>query len=491
MPPPLSRFHGDEMNNDEMTQREKAIGFLRESEIRWVKGFFTDLRGTLRAISLPAEALYDEGMWTHGKSIDGSSAGFSNVNSSDAYVRPDPDTMKMLPYTSEGLFLARVFMDVLGPDATTPHPSDPRGIARKAEKAVKEAGFSSIWFQPELEFYLFENIDEALLKNDLDDGTFPPGPGTGLTQYQLMDYLESKIPRPNVGGAYVSSPPEDNFDSLRDVFSSMVEEADIPIKFHHHECGSSQVEVEYKFTEGPVYSSDVSMYYKHLAKMTALERGFRPTFMPKPISGDAGNGMHFHIKLEKDGENAFSDIDDEHGLSQTGRYFLGGILEHARALCAVTNPSTNSYRRLVPHSEAPTMVAWGPSNRTALARIPSRGKVGLTDIEIRNPDPLCNPYLTTSLFIFAGLEGIKKKLDPGDPQVDNLYHLSPTQLKKRGITTLPRSLREAVYEFMEDPLIRDSLGEEAFNGYVENLEREIMDYQRRVPQWEIIANFDR
>jgi glutamine synthetase len=263
------------------------------------------------------------------------------------------------------------------------------------------------------------------------------------------------------------------------------------VKYHHHEGGAWQQEIEIKSLQDAVSAGDASVFFKFLAKIMGSMKNLLITFMPKPLPTDAGNGMHVHMELFKDNKPAFYDEHDTYTLSQTARYFIGGMLEHAQGMTAITNPTTNSYKRLVPNFEAPINIAWAVYNRSALVRIPNRaGKKNSIDIEARHPDPSANPYLTFAVLIHAGMDGIKKKIDPGNPVEKNIYAMNKKELKKYGIRRLPRTLHEAIEEFESDEVIQRALGTHASQAFIDIKEEEWNNFLSQISTWDYKKYFN-
>jgi glutamine synthetase len=370
---------------------------------------------------------------------------------------------------------------------------DPRNVAKRADEQVRAKGGDKVWIQPELEFYLLKTREtlarERAVKEAISPGPLgPPEVHTKRFSSDLMLLSDYTIP-PKAG--YFAPVPLDITDAFRNEFSYQLDLLGVPIKYHHHEGGGKQVEIEFKHMPSVKEGADTSVLYKFLSRVVAHRFGFIPTYMPKPLDHDAGNGMHIHQWLERDGRAVFHDPDDEYGLSQEGRYYIGGIMEHARAMCAVTNPTVNSYKRLVPEFEAPVYVAWSPRNRTALIRIPSPfSKKATGDIEVRHPDTSANPYLAFAAVVHAGLDGIRHKTDPGDPILGDVSKLSRGKLKKLGIERLPATLEEALEAMETDDLVRRALGRELFDVVLEMKSRELLEHNVYVSPWEIEHYFD-
>ena len=462
---------------------EKAKKILREKDIKWVQGHFVDIIGNLRVFSMPAKTYLEEGIWKEGIGFDGSSVkGFVTVEHSDMIALPDAQTMLPLPWLYEG-DVARVVMDILNVDDYDYFPGDPRHIARRAMQLIKSMGYDKIELSPELEFYAFK---KSML------------PESDENELKMLMHGEEPIPKgkhPVLGikekEGYFAASPIDSAESFRNMLSEALISSGMDVKYHHHEGGAWQQEIEIKSLPDPVKAGDASIFFKFLAKIMGSMKNLLITFMPKPLPTDAGNGMHVHMELFKNKKSAFFDENDKYMLSQTARYFIGGILEHAKGMTAVTNPTTNSYKRLVPYFEAPINIAWAVYNRSALVRIPNKaGKNNSIDIEARHPDPSANPYLTFAVLIHAGMDGIKKKIDPGDPIEKNIYAMSKKELKKYNIERLPRTLHEAIEELENDEVIQRALGKHASQAFMDIKEEEWNEFLAQISTWDYKKYFN-
>ncbi|MCD6146875.1 MAG: type I glutamate--ammonia ligase [Thermoplasmata archaeon] len=462
---------------------ENAKKILNKENIKWVQGHFVDVMGNLRVFSMPAKTYLEDAIWKEGIGFDGSSVkGFVTVEQSDMIALPDAGTILPLPWFYEG-GVARVVMDVLDVDTYEYFPGDPRHIARRAMQLTESMGYSSIELSPELEFYAFK-------KSNL-----PEGSSSDLEA--LMQGVE-QIPKgkhPVLGikekEGYFASPPTDSAESFRNKLSEALISSGFDVKYHHHEGGAWQQEIEIKALPDAVKAGDASIFFKFLAKIMGSMENLLITFMPKPLPTDAGNGMHVHMELFKGKKSAFFDENDKYMLSQTARYFIGGILEHAKGMTAITDPTTNSYKRLIPNFEAPINIAWAVYNRSALVRIPNRaGKYNSIDIEARHPDPSANPYLTFAVLIHAGMDGIKKKIDPGEPVEKNIYSMNKRELKKHNIKRLPRTLHEAIEEFESDEVVQRALGKHASQAFVDIKEEEWNDFLSQISTWDYRKYFN-
>ncbi len=412
---------------------------IKENNINWVQVHFTDIMGMMRVVHFPSSE-FIENVMDAGFGFDGSSVGFTNVESSDLIGMPDKDTFLILPHTKSS---ARVIADIYSISGK-PFPADPRNILKKAVKKARRMGFDKIMISPEMEFYVIK-----------DDGG---------GEYKIEEKSGYFIP-----------PPMDDAKEYRDELASMIMKSGYNVKYHHHETGINQHEVEVK-TLSAIDAADFCIYFKYLAREIASRYGYKVTFMPKPFSNDAGNGMHAHIVLYSGKKNIFYDENDEYRLSKTARYFIGGILKHSRSIAAIANPTINSYKRLIPNFEAPCYIAWGRFNRSSLIRIPAKKNI---DIEVRNPDGSANPYLLYASLIYAGLDGIKRKIEY-EAIEENLYTMDERELTKRGINKMPSSLMEAIEELENDTFMIRAMGKEAMEIYIERKKEEWRRYMREI-----------
>jgi glutamine synthetase len=386
--------------------------------------------------------------------FDGSSiSGFNRIEESDMIAMPDPSTFRLLPWrTGETHKVGRVFCDVLKPGGE-PYEGDPRYVMKRALQRAQDMGFDHYYLGPELEFFLFKD----------DQGT------------EVLDK----------GGYFDLTTLDVASDFRRDVVFTL-RDLGIPVEYTHHEVGPSQHEIDMRFADG-LDMADRTMTYRIAVKEVAMTHGYYATFMPKPLFGENGSGMHTHQSLFKGDTNAFFDADDEYHLSDVAKAFIAGQLKHARELSALFAPSVNSYKRLVPGYEAPVYIAWSRRNRSALVRVPMYhpGKEKATRMELRCPDPSCNPYLTFAGLLQAGLEGIEKGYELPEPMERNLYDLSPTERHELGVGQLPETLGEAIDELAQSELVERALGEHIFPRYVDLKRQEWEDYRIQVTAWEL------
>lgn len=470
----------------------RANDALRSAGSRWVQVHFADLLGGLRSFTVPAEDLLSERLWDEGTGFDGSSVkGLARVEASDLRAIPDPASLVVAQLCGGALPVARALADIFDPGTGKRHEGDSRYIAEKAMQALRRAGFDEARLSPELEFSLFRSRMDALVQNDVWSPASAQGSGHLMVVPELVEAHHPSSFRVLPGSAYFSAPPLDETEAFRNDFGSALQDFAVPVKFHHHEGGLGQVEVEVKAMPCARQMGDACLTYKGLARLIASHHGLVPTFMPKPIRADSGNGMHVHISLWRGGESAFFDLADEYHMSQTMRYFIGGILEHASGCAAVTNPTVNSYKRFVPEYEAPVFIAWSPVNRTALVRIPARhANPGSINCEPRHSDPSANPYLAFSVLLEAGLDGIRKKMDPGPPINENVFRMSRERRRELGIRRLPGSLGEAIEAMESDELVRKVLGGATYDVYLELKRAEWRTFCSEVTSWEHAIYFN-
>jgi glutamine synthetase len=385
--------------------------------------------------------------------FDGSSVtGFNAVEESDMVAVPDPGSFAVLPWRPDEQGVGRLFCDVLTPERE-PYEGDPRFVLRRALARAEGMGFDGFLVGPELEYYLFADADSTV---PLDQG--------GYFDLTTLD-AGSDVRRETV---------------------LALEQLGIDVEFTHHEVGPSQHEIDMRHA-GALKMADDCMTYRITVKEIALKYGWHATFMPKPLFGENGSGMHTHQSLTKDGRNAFFDADDPYFLSDVGKAFIAGQLRHAREICSIFAQWVNSYKRLVPGYEAPVYVAWSRRNRSALVRVPQYhpGSEQQTRMELRCPDPACNPYLTFAALLQAGLEGIEHGYELPEPMEKNLYHLTPEERRRLGIEQLPATLGEAIELTAQSELVLRTLGEHTFNRYIEIKRQEWNDYRIQVTPWEL------
>lgn len=432
--------------------KESILKKAEDLEVKFVKLQFTDVFGTTKNVAIPSRQLekaLDGDIMFDGSSIEG----FVRIEESDMYLRPDMNTFSLIPWQSEYGNVARLICDVYDPDGK-PFEGCPRNILKRVIREAEEKGFS-MNAGPEAEFYLFERDLEDLPTTDSKDH-----------------------------GGYFDLSPIDLGDEVRRAMVTGLENMGFEIEASHHEVGEGQHEIDFKYADA-LTTADNVVTFKFVVRKIAMQYGLHASFMPKPLYGKAGSGMHTHQSLFKGkATNAFYDADAKYQLSKTAMHYIGGLLAHARGFAAVTNPLVNSYKRLVPGYEAPVYIAWSEKNRSPLVRIPARRGLG-TRAELRNPDPACNPYLALAVTLKAGLDGIKKKTDPGDPVNLNIYHLTEKQKKDLDIKSLPSSLSEALDELEADTVIRSALGPHVYENFMTAKRIEWDEYRTQVHRWEI------
>ena len=449
---------------------EEVFAKINQDEIRFIDLQFTGLTGRFHHTTISANTFTQDQMADGLPKLDGSSiVGFASIEDSDLILKPDPSTYSLIPWASDKK-TARLLCDVYWGGGRGRLEFDPRGISQNAEKFLETQGFDYSLWGPEVEFFVFDKIHWDV-----------------LTPYKGQSYsIESKEAPWNQDGngypmglqeGYYPSTPSDTLTPYRNECVSVLNDNfGIICDNHHHEvatAGQCEIDIKYDFLTN---AADGAQTYKYVVRNVAQQFGKIATMMPKPISMDSGSGMHTNVSLWKNKENAFFDKDDKDELSQTGRYFCGGVINHARALTAITNPTTNSYHRLVPGYEAPVYIAWSTGNRSATIRIPAHFKGEkysyLKRLEYRVPDPASNPYLVFPAVLAAGLDGIKNKTEPGDPIREDIYKMSKSERKKHGIEVLPANLGEALDELESDKKFLESI----FSPKVIN---RIIDLERR------------
>ena len=424
---------------------------VRDKNIKFIRFWFTDILGFLKSFAIsPAELelAFSEGMGFDGSSIQG----FCRIDESDMVAMPDPSTFAILPWRPEEGGVARMFCDIKHPDGS-PYEGDPRYVLkRQIEKAAK-MGFDSYYVGPELEYFYFKN----------SEGT------------EILDR----------GGYFDLTPLDVASDWRRDTILAL-ESMGIPVEYSHHEVAPSQHEIDLRYQDG-LSMADAAMTYRLTVKEIAMKHGVYATFMPKPIFGENGSGMHVHQSLFTGKKNAFFDAGDEYSLSAAGKSYIAGLLKHSPEICSIIAQWVNSYKRLVPGYEAPVYVAWARRNRSALVRVPmyKPGKETATRCELRCADPSCNPYLTFAAMLAAGLKGIEEKYELADPIEEDIFEMTPSQLKRKKIKSLPGSLGEAVEITAKSALVKEALGDHVFEKFVENKRIEWDQFRIHVSQWEL------
>jgi len=433
--------------------KDSVLKKAEDLEVKFIKLQFTDVFGTTKNVAIPVKQLekaLDGEIMFDGSSIEG----FVRIEESDMYLKPDLGTFCLIPWNSEYGNVARLICDVYNPDGK-PFEGCPRNTLKKVIKEAESMGFT-MNAGPEAEFYLFER----------DGGDLP----TTVTR----DH-----------GGYFDLSPVDLGDEVRRAMVTALEAMGFEIEASHHEVGEGQHEIDFKYAPALITADNV-VTFKFVVRKIAREYGLHASFMPKPLFGKAGSGMHTHqsLFLKNKNQNAFYDEDGKYQLSKTALHYIGGLLAHARGYSAITNPLINSYKRLVSGYEAPVYIAWSEKNRSPLVRIPARRGLG-TRAELRNPDPACNPYLALAVTLKAGLDGIRKRTDPGEPVNLNIYHLTEQQKKDMNIRSLPSNLSDALDELEADDVIKSALGAHTCENYMTAKRIEWDEYRTQVHQWEI------
>lgn len=432
------------------TKRD-ILELVEEEDIEFIRLQFTDLFGSMKNLAITSSHLkraLENKVMFDGSSIEG----FVRVEESDMYLYPDYSTFAMFPWRPQHGKVARLICDVYRPDGTC-YEGDPRYLLKKVIQEAEEMGYI---FQvgPECEFFLYH----------MDDNGLP----TNITHEQA---------------GYFDMGPIDFGENARRDMVLTLEEMGFEVEASHHESAPAQHEIDFRYNDALVTADNI-MTFKLAIKTIAKRHGLHATFMPKPKSGIDGSGMHINMSLSKDGVNIFQDAHAPNGLSQEAYYFLGGIMKHIKGMTLVLNPLVNSYKRLVPGYEAPAYIVWSAKNRTPLVRIPAtRGED--TRIELRSPDPACNPYLALAVCLAAGLEGIRKKITPPKSIDRDVSQLTKEELKELQIENLPRNLKEAVEAFEEDTLMKEVLSEEVCQKYAMGKRKEWEEYNAQVSQWEL------
>jgi len=420
-----------------------VMKMIKENDIKFVDFRFTDTRGKEQHTSVPVSA-FDESKFTEGHAFDGSSiAGWKGIQASDMQLMPDPSTANIDPFMDEPTLI--LTCDVVDPTDGKGYDRDPRSIAKRAEAYLKSSGIGdTAYFGPEPEFFIFDSVTW-----DVSMGGSSVKINSEEAAWQTGDSFEGGNTghRPRVKGGYFPVPPVDSLHDIRSAMCMTLEEMGVPVEVHHHEVATAgQCEIGTKFAS-LVQRADWTQILKYVVLGTAHAYGKTATFMPKPILGDNGSGMHVHQSVWKDGKNLFAG-DGYAGMSEFALYYIGGIIKHARALNAITNPSTNSYKRLVPGFEAPVKLAYSAKNRSASIRIPFVHSDKARRIEARFPDPTANPYLAFAAMLMAGLDGVQNKIHPGEPATKDLYHLPPEE--DALIPTVSASLEQSLEALQND-----------------------------------------
>ncbi len=431
--------------------KKDVLRLAEDNDVKFIRLQFTDVFGKMKNVAITIEQLgkaLDGGCMFDGSSIEG----FVRIEESDMYLKPDPSTFAIFPWRPQVGRVARLICDIYTSEGV-PFEGDPRYILKKTLKKAEDMGYS-LNVGPECEFFLFQ-VDEN-------------GEPTTITH--------------DKAGYFDLAPIDLGEDARRDMCLAL-EEMGFEIEASHHEVAHGQHEIDFKY-DSALTTADKIMTFKMVVKSIAKRHGLYATFMPKPIFGINGSGMHTNMSLSKDGKNAFYDESDKLGLSKVCYNYIAGVLKHVKNFAAITNPIINSYKRLVPGYEAPVYLAWATKNRSPLIRIPAARDEG-TRVELRNPDPACNPYLSLACMLAAGLDGIENDLTPPPSVESNIYHMNGEDRADAGIESLPADLNEAVAFMQQDELVRATLGEHIMGDYVEAKMKEWDEYRTQVYDWEI------
>ncbi len=438
------------MSNCDM-DKEDVLRKVMEEDVKFIRFWFTDVLGSLKSFAITADEL--EGALEDGMGFDGSSIeGYARIEESDMIAMPDPSTFTILPWRpTEGGAVGRMFCDILKPDGT-PYEGDPRYVLKRNLQKAKDMGYD-LFVGPELEFFYFED----------DEST------------QELD-----------AGGYFDLTPLDVASDLRRDTILTLEQMDIPVEYSHHEVAPSQHEIDLRYAEA-LKMADYAMTYRLTVKEIAMSHDAYATFMPKPIFGENGSGMHTHMSLFEGDRNAFFDADAPYHLSDLARSYIAGILKHSREICSVIAQWVNSYKRLVPGYEAPVYVSWARRNRSALVRVPmyKPGNEKATRMEVRCPDPACNPYLAFAVMLAAGLKGVEEGYELCDPVESDIFEMSEEERAEHGITALPGNLGEAIEATEDSELVREALGDHVFEKFIENKKIEWDGYRTHVSNYEL------
>ncbi len=461
---------------DKAKLKDDIFATAEQAQVRFVSLQFTDIMGVVKNVHIPFHKFgdaVDHGLWFDGSSIEG----FARIHESDMFLDPDLSTFGIIPWERGENATAKVICDVYTPDGE-PFAGDPRSVLRKQLKRAEDLNFRYMT-GPELEFFL--------LRRTTADGSNGNGHGTNGGSNGPSPSLLAVEPLPHDQAGYFDL-TTDEASNVRKEMVEALEELGIVVEASHHEVAIGQHEIDFKYDDA-MRTADNAVTFRTTLKAIAQRHGLYATFMPKPFHGINGNGMHTHQSLwSPDGKtNLFHDANDEYQLSQVARSFMAGLLAHARGMIAILAPLVNSYKRLVPGYEAPVYISWARINRSALIRIPqaSRGRPEATRLELRCPDPSCNPYLAFAAMLAAGLDGIQRKLELSKPVEENLYHFDDTMIRKQGVRTLPGSLEEALEELSNDEVIQAALGPHVCEWFLEAKRAEWNEYRMRVTPWEL------
>ena len=429
--------------------KKYVLKTVKENNIKFIRLWFTDVLGFLKGFAITAQELevaLEEGMGFDGSSIEG----FARIEESDMVAMPDTSTFEIMPWRPGEQAVARMFADIVEPGGK-PFEGDPRYVLKKNLARAAEKGFT-LYVGPELEYFYFKDSKST----------------------EILDK-----------GGYFDLTPLDVAQDFRRQTILVLEQMGIPVEYSHHEVAHSQHEIDLRYTDAAAMADNV-MTYRLVVKEVAQQNGHYATFMPKPIFGMNGSGMHVHQSLFKNGKNAFFDAKDKYHLSKIGKQYIAGLLKHAREITVVNNQWVNSYKRLVPGYEAPVYVSWAQRNRSALVRVPvyKPGKANATRVELRSPDPAANPYLAFSVMLAAGLEGIEKGYELPEPVNNNIFDMAEKERKSAGIESLPDDLYEAIHITENSKLVKKALGDKVFDYFIRNKKKEWDEYKAQVTEYE-------
>jgi glutamine synthetase len=435
----------------ETKDNDYVIKMVKERNVKFIRLWFTDILGFLKSFAITPDELevaLNEGMGFDGSSIEG----FARIDESDMVAMPDPNTFTLLPWRPKENAVARMFCDVVEPDGT-PYKGDPRWVLKNNLKKAADMGFT-FYVGPELEYFYFKSSEG---------------------KPEVLDH-----------GGYFDLTPLDVASDLRRETVLTLGEMGIGVEYSHHEVAPSQHEIDLRYTDA-LTMADNAMTYRLVVKEIALKHGVYATFMPKPIFGENGSGMHVHQSLFKGDRNAFFDPEDKYHLSDVGKSYLAGLLSHAREFTIITNQWVNSFKRLVPGYEAPVYLSWAQRNRSDLIRIPvyKPGREKATRLEFRSPDPSCNPYLAFAAMLAAGMDGIEKGLTAPKPIEENVYEMTPQRRKKLKIGQLPEDLWEAIMISEKSSFLKECLGDHVFENFITNKKIEWENFRAQVTNYEL------
>ena len=432
-------------------EKQNVLKLAKENDVKFIRLWFTDVLGVLKGFAITIDEL--EGALEEGMGFDGSSIqGYARIDESDMIAKPDPKTFRILPWRPKENAVGRMFADIYEPDGT-PYKGDPRWVLKRNLKKAEDLGYT-FYVGPELEYFYFKSSEGKPVT--LDEG------------------------------GYFDLTPLDVATELRRETILTLEAMGVHVEYSHHEVAPSQHEIDLRYTDA-LSMADNAMTYRLVVKQIAMKHGVYATFMPKPIFGQNGSGMHTHQSLFKGNKNAFFDPKDEFHLSKMAKSYIAGILKHSKEITSITSQWVNSHKRLVPGYEAPVYISWARRNRSTLVRVPmyKPGKEKATRIEFRSPDPACNPYLAFAVMLAAGLKGIEKGYELSPPVEEDIFEMSEASRKKHGIDSLPGSLAEAIQLTEKSELVKETLGDHIFQKFIENKKIEWDQYRTHVSQFEL------